>query len=229
MVRFRGDNLLYSTGWVGKKNDSCSFLKHHDPHKIIEGLNKSWEKCSKFSIWSYIFDLFVVYKLPNLLKAMGSSPTLETPWVVGFFGGVGTSSPSIRGRVFGTLRKPAAVRGVGTTGGARGASFGGCLWNLQGFFFKENAPGNRYPETGLLKRSMGFFCWFLWDDVLCYFDFFMVNEVLGVYFVELVWSNRLRLICYHSGACRFGRWEPPCHAMTASRCSIIRSNSVSLC
>ena len=87
-------------------------------------------------------------------------------------------------------------------------------------------PGDWSSQLVFSKISMGCFGWFFMGWFLVLFSFFMVNEVFGVYFVELVWSNRLRLICYHSGACRFGRWEPPCHAMTASRCSIIRSNSV---
>ena len=199
-----------------------------------------WRPKQKLGEMFQIFNLLIYFwpfcgKITQPpLEEWDLPPPFRNPrWVVGFFGGVGSFSPSIRGRVCGTLRKPAAVRGVGTTGGARGGQFWRVPWNWQGFFLRKYTmkplPGDWSSQLVFSKISMGCFGWFFMGWFLVLFSFFMVNEVFGVYFVELVWSNRLRLICYHSGACRFGRWEPPCHAMTASRCSIIRSNSVSLC
>ena len=71
-----GASLLYSTGWVGKKMTADRF-EAHDPHKIIEGLNKSWEKCSKFQ-FDHIFDLFVVITQPPL-EEWDLPPTFSKP------------------------------------------------------------------------------------------------------------------------------------------------------
>ena len=155
-----GASLLYSTGLSRKKKWLLIVLKHTIPHKIIEGLNKSWEKMFQISIWSYFWPFCGDYPTP--FGGMGSSPHLfETPPVGRrFFGGVGAFSPSSEAEFLALSESLRQLEELEQREGATGGQFWRVPWNLQGFFLtytNETVTRRLVFSTCLLKNIYGMF------------------------------------------------------------------------